>query len=100
MPVMEAYKDIIGSMRQMIHDTHGVQAGDPYKAARAVDLDLNSGKTPLRLQVGADSVAAVRAHSEQLLKELAEWEDVAADTRVAEPSADVDWQRLGVESAA
>ena len=99
MPVMEAYKDIIGNMRQIIHDTHGAQAGDPYKAARAVDLALNSDKTPLRLQVGTDSIAAVRAHSEQLLKELAAWEDVGADTRVAEPADDVDWQKLGIENA-
>jgi NAD(P)-dependent dehydrogenase (short-subunit alcohol dehydrogenase family) len=100
MPVMEAYKDIIGSMRQVIHDTHGAQAGDPYKAARAVDLALNAGNTPLRLQVGADSVAAVRAHSEQLLKDLAAWEGVAADTRVAEPAANFDWQKLTVERSA
>jgi NAD(P)-dependent dehydrogenase (short-subunit alcohol dehydrogenase family) len=100
MPVMVAYRDIIGSIRQMVHDTHGAQAGDPYKAARAVDLALNSAEAPLRLQVGADAVAAVRAHSEQLLNELAAWEEVASDTRVAEPAAEVDRQKLGVETAA
>jgi hypothetical protein len=36
----------------------------------------------LFLQIGADSVAAVRAHADQLLKDLAAWEAVAADTRI------------------
>ena len=99
MPVMEAYKDIISGVRQMIHDMHGAQAGDPYKAARAVDLALNADNTPLRLQVGADSVAAVRAHSEQLLKEIAAWEQIATDTRVDEAAAEVPREQIGVERA-
>jgi hypothetical protein len=36
----------------------------------------------LRLQLGADSVAAIRAHSEQLLRDLTKWEKVAIETRV------------------
>jgi hypothetical protein len=41
------------------------------KAARALDLALQAGNTPLGLQVGADAIAAVRAHAEQLLNDLA-----------------------------
>jgi hypothetical protein len=55
---------------------------------------------PKRINAADSHILKVRAHSEQLLKELAAWEDVAADTRVTEPAADVDWQKLGVESAA
>jgi hypothetical protein len=87
-----------GGMRQMIHDAHGTQSGDPYKAARAVDLALNTDKTPLRIQVGADSVAAVGAHSEHLLKDLAAWEQVAADTQVEVGAIEVDWEKLGVKA--
>jgi NAD(P)-dependent dehydrogenase (short-subunit alcohol dehydrogenase family) len=90
MPMMEAYADIIGGLRQMIHDTHGAQAGDPYKAARAVDLALSADGIPLRLQVGADAVAAVRAHSEHLLRELAVWKEVAAGTAVDAAATDLD----------
>ncbi|MEO6630335.1 MAG: hypothetical protein ABIN13_01395, partial [Mucilaginibacter sp.] len=60
----------------------GTQEGDPLKAAAAIDKALNAKNTPLRLQLGEDSVNAIRQHSENLLKELAEWELVAVDTRL------------------
>jgi hypothetical protein len=59
---------------------------DPSKATRAIELALAADTTPLRLQVGADSVAVIRAHAEQLLKDLAAWEKVASDTQI-EPAA-------------
>jgi NAD(P)-dependent dehydrogenase (short-subunit alcohol dehydrogenase family) len=92
MPVMEAYKDIIGTMRSLVSDLHGKQDGDPDKAARALDLALQADKTPLRLQVGADSVAAVRAHAEQLLEDLAAWEKVGSDIRVNSNAPADAWQ--------
>jgi hypothetical protein len=46
-------------MWALVCDIDGKQDGDPAKAARAVDLALQAGNTPLRLQVGADSIAAV-----------------------------------------
>jgi NAD(P)-dependent dehydrogenase (short-subunit alcohol dehydrogenase family) len=82
MPIMDAYKDIVGTMRALIRDLDGKQDGDPAKAARVLDLALNAVNTPLRLQVGADSIAAVRTHAEHLLRELAGWEKVGADIRV------------------
>jgi NAD(P)-dependent dehydrogenase (short-subunit alcohol dehydrogenase family) len=80
MPVMPAYKDVLAGMRGIMHDMNGAQPGDPAKAARAVALALESATTPLRLQLGADSIGAVRAHSEQLLKDLATWERVGLET--------------------
>jgi NAD(P)-dependent dehydrogenase (short-subunit alcohol dehydrogenase family) len=80
MPVMPAYKDVLSGMRGIMHDMNGAQPGDPAKAARAVALALESATTPLRLQLGADSIGAVRAHSEQLLKDLATWERVGLET--------------------
>lgn len=82
MPVMDAYRDIIGGTRDFAHGMDGTQEGDPAKAARAIDLALKAERTPLRLQLGEDSVTAVRAHAEQLLQDLAAWEAVALDTRV------------------
>lgn len=92
MPVMDAYQDIIGIMRALVHDLHGTQDGDPAKAARALDLALQSDSPPLRLQVGADSIVAVRAHAEQLLRDLATWEQVGSDVRVDPSAPDEKWQ--------
>lgn len=50
------------------------QDGDPLKAAAAIDDALRAKKTPLRLQLGADAIAAVRGHAEALLADLAAWE--------------------------
>ena len=82
MPIMDAYREIVGGTREFSHGMHGTQEGDPAKAARAINLALKAEKTPLRLQLGAESVAAVRAHAEQLLLDLADWEKVALDTRI------------------
>jgi NAD(P)-dependent dehydrogenase (short-subunit alcohol dehydrogenase family) len=81
MPVMPAYKDTLTGIRGMLHDMHGAQPGDPAKAASAVARALESDATPLRLQLGEDAIGAVRAHAELLLKDLAAWERVGADTK-------------------
>jgi NAD(P)-dependent dehydrogenase (short-subunit alcohol dehydrogenase family) len=82
MPVMPAYKDSLAGIRGVLDRMHGSQPGDPVKAARAVALALESDTTPLRLQLGADSIGAVRAHAEQLLKDLGKWERVGIETAV------------------
>jgi NAD(P)-dependent dehydrogenase (short-subunit alcohol dehydrogenase family) len=91
MPVMEVYQDIVGTMRTLVHDMDGKQDGDPVKAARALDFALHADKTPLRLQVGADSIGAVRAHAQQLLHDLAAWEKVGADIRSDPNAPDEAW---------
>lgn len=84
MPVMDAYRDIVGATRDFAHGMDGTQAGDPAKAARAVVAALEAERTPLRLQLGADAVSAVRAHAEQLLADLSFWEPVALATAFEE----------------
>ncbi len=79
MPVIDAYRDVIGGTRNFAHGMDGTQAGNPAKAAAAVAHALAAPVTPLRLQLGADSINAVRAHAEQLLKDLAAWEKVGLD---------------------
>ena len=83
MPVMAAYKDALSGIRGVLHQMHGAQPGDPAKAARAVASALEANVTPLRLQLGADSIGAVRAHAERLLEDLATWERVGTETAVA-----------------
>jgi len=87
MPVMAAYKDVLANIRGVLHGMDGAQPGDPAKAARAVALAIESDTTPLRLQLGADSIAAVRAHAEQLLKDLATWERVGTETSLDRTAA-------------
>jgi len=82
MPELDAYADTVGATRQFAHDMHQTQAGDPLKAAAAIDTALKAERTPLRLALGQDAVDAIRAHSEQLLADLAAWESTAVDTRI------------------
>ena len=82
MPVSPAYKDILTNIRGMLHEMHGTQPGDPAKAARAVVRVLEAEVTPLRLQLGADSIGAVRAHAQKLLEDLATWEQIGTATAV------------------
>jgi NAD(P)-dependent dehydrogenase (short-subunit alcohol dehydrogenase family) len=83
MPAMDAYQDTVGGTRQFAKNMDQIQAGDPDKAARAVAAALDAHQTPLRLQLGADAVDAVRTHAQQLLADLARWEPVALDTALA-----------------
>jgi NAD(P)-dependent dehydrogenase (short-subunit alcohol dehydrogenase family) len=80
MPVMDAYRDIMGPAHTFAHGMNGTQQGDPAKAAAAIETALKADTTPLRLQLGADSVEPVRAHAQQLLKDLETWESVALNT--------------------
>jgi NAD(P)-dependent dehydrogenase (short-subunit alcohol dehydrogenase family) len=80
MPVIDAYQDTVGATRAFSRQMHGTQAGDPRKAAAAIEQALESPTTPLRLQLGADAIDAVRGHAEALLSEMVRWEEVARAT--------------------
>jgi NAD(P)-dependent dehydrogenase (short-subunit alcohol dehydrogenase family) len=82
MPAMDAYQLSVGGTREFARGMHGAQIGDPLKAAAAIELALEAEKTPLRLQLGEDAVTAVRAHAMTMLKDLEDWQQVAANTRV------------------
>jgi NAD(P)-dependent dehydrogenase (short-subunit alcohol dehydrogenase family) len=82
MPVLEAYRDIVGGVRDFASGMHATQQGDPLKAAAAIDAALSADNTPLRLQLGRDSVAAIRAHAESLLNQMKVWEAAAVDTAI------------------
>ncbi len=76
MPRINAYDEIVGGTRDFAKGMHGTQAGDPMKAASAIEAALESERTPLRLALGDDAINAIRDHSEDLLAELAVWEQV------------------------
>ncbi len=80
MPVIEAYTQVVGGTREFAHTMHETQAGDPRKAAAAIERALAAPRTPLRLPLGGDSVDAVRAHAQAMLADMAEWESVSRGT--------------------
>ena len=82
MPVTDAFRESVGSTREFARGMHGAQVGDPLKAAAAIDQALEAQKTPLRLQLGEDAVAAVRAHAQTMLEDLNHWQAVAVNTRL------------------
>ena len=80
MPALQAYAPVVGATREFAHAMHETQAGDPRKAAAAIERALAAPNTPLRLQLGGDAVDAVKAHAQALLAELADWEAVGRST--------------------
>ncbi|MGN8080079.1 oxidoreductase [Variovorax sp. 22077] len=80
MPVIEAYQPVVGATREFAHSMHNTQAGDPRKAAVAIAKALQAENTPLRLPLGGDSVDAVRAHAQAMLKDLEAWEALSRST--------------------
>ncbi len=83
MPVIDAYRDTVGGTREFVTGMHGTQAGDPLRAAAAIDAALAADPTPLRLALGRDAIDAIRSHAETLLADLEAWEAVGADTLIA-----------------
>ncbi|NUP13197.1 MAG: SDR family NAD(P)-dependent oxidoreductase [Polyangiaceae bacterium] len=65
MPAMDAYAATVGGMRTWVEQSHGAQAGDPDKAARAIvdeaSRPADGAALPFRLPLGADAVDAIRA---------------------------------------
>lgn len=80
MPKIAAYDEIVGGTRDFAKGMDGTQAGDPLKAAAAIDEALKADDTPLRLQLGEDAVDAIKVHAKQLLADLETWRAVALDT--------------------
>ncbi|HEY9068022.1 MAG TPA: oxidoreductase [Burkholderiaceae bacterium] len=85
MPIIEAYQPVVGGTREFARTMHNTQPGDPRKAAAAIEEALAAERTPLRLQLGADAVDAVRGHAEQLLQDLQTWEPVSKRTAFETP---------------
>lgn len=83
MPMIDAYRDVVGGTRQFARGMHNTQEGDPRRAAEAIEQALAAAETPLRLALGQDAVQAIRAHAQALLGELGAWEAVSLNTAFA-----------------
>ncbi|MFT4101602.1 MAG: oxidoreductase [Burkholderiaceae bacterium] len=83
MPTLDAYAETVGQTRSFAHSMDGMQTGDPFKVGQAIEAALAADTTPLRLQVGEDAIDMVRAHAEQMLADLAAWDEVGRSIAIA-----------------
>jgi NAD(P)-dependent dehydrogenase (short-subunit alcohol dehydrogenase family) len=82
-PQIADYAETVGPTREMTETSHGMQPGDPAKAAAAILTALDADETPLRLPLGDDAVDAILGHLDTVRAEVASWEKLARDTRLA-----------------
>jgi NAD(P)-dependent dehydrogenase (short-subunit alcohol dehydrogenase family) len=81
---IEDYAGTSGAVRKGIGDLNHKQRGDPHKAAEAILEIVLTPSPPLRLPLGADSVARVEDKLEHVTGELATWRELASSTDFGE----------------
>jgi NAD(P)-dependent dehydrogenase (short-subunit alcohol dehydrogenase family) len=74
------YADTAGRRRKEHDTTHGTQAGDPAKAAKAIIDVVGSDTPPALLLLGEDAVTAFRRVLDAERAELEAWEHVSLAT--------------------
>ncbi|KAJ3033401.1 hypothetical protein HDV00_006367 [Rhizophlyctis rosea] len=80
------YDATAGAVRDLLNQVDGNQLGDPVKGCKViVDLLTGTGvaegrELPMRITLGSDSFAYVRAQAERNLKMLEVWGDVIGST--------------------
>ncbi len=77
---MPEYAGTVQPTREYVRGNHGLQPGDPAKAARAILKALEADEPPLRLVLGADAIGNVRSRLDALSRELQRWEGLGRDT--------------------
>jgi NAD(P)-dependent dehydrogenase (short-subunit alcohol dehydrogenase family) len=78
--VISDYGETAGAAREWADHAHNSQPGDLAAAAAAMVKITEVENPPLRLQLGADCVAAVEAKLDQVKVELNQWRDLAMST--------------------
>jgi NAD(P)-dependent dehydrogenase (short-subunit alcohol dehydrogenase family) len=79
-PVIEDYDATAGQVRKLAADRNGTQTNDPVKGAAAIVTMATVADPPARLQLGADSVAAVEGKLNLVAEELNKWRELALST--------------------
>jgi NAD(P)-dependent dehydrogenase (short-subunit alcohol dehydrogenase family) len=77
---MREYAATVGPTRDYVSGNHGMQPGDPAKAASAIIAALDADDPPLRLVLGEDATGNIRKRLRSLAEELDRWEPLGADT--------------------
>jgi NAD(P)-dependent dehydrogenase (short-subunit alcohol dehydrogenase family) len=81
---MPEYADTVGPTREYVGNNHGLQAGDPVKAAGAILHALDQSDPPLRLVLGADAIGNIQRRLAAVAGELDAWRAVGEATAVDE----------------
>ena len=74
------YAATVGATRDFADDANHQQPGDPVKFAAALMRLADSEHPPVRLQLGSDTVARVRAKNQSVEKEMNDWMELAVST--------------------
>jgi NAD(P)-dependent dehydrogenase (short-subunit alcohol dehydrogenase family) len=77
---MPEYAEVVGPTREYVRTNHGLQPGDPVKAAEAIIAALDADEPPLRLVLGADAIENISNRLSSVARELAEWEELGRAT--------------------
>jgi NAD(P)-dependent dehydrogenase (short-subunit alcohol dehydrogenase family) len=84
---VDAYRPALDPLRTFVAGFGSRAPGDPARAADALLRLLDEPALPLRVQLGTDSADAIRQHSTSMLRDLAQWHEVAASTDYAHADA-------------
>jgi NAD(P)-dependent dehydrogenase (short-subunit alcohol dehydrogenase family) len=82
-PTIDDYAATAHAVLGRLQAADGRQPGDPRKAAAAILELAGTANPPLRLQLGADSVARVEAKLKLVAEELAQWRRLSESTAFA-----------------
>jgi NAD(P)-dependent dehydrogenase (short-subunit alcohol dehydrogenase family) len=82
-PEHEDYAESVGTALAWFAQLAGAQPNDPERAVRAILHAVDADEPPLRLPLGEEAVAAIRAKLDRQRAELDAWERVAAGTGFA-----------------
>jgi NAD(P)-dependent dehydrogenase (short-subunit alcohol dehydrogenase family) len=74
------YAATVGAMRDFADGANHQQPGDPVKFAAALMQLADNEHPPVRLQLGSDTVARVRAKNLSVEKEMNDWLELAVST--------------------
>jgi NAD(P)-dependent dehydrogenase (short-subunit alcohol dehydrogenase family) len=81
---MPEYADTVGPTREYVRTGHGLQPGDPVKAAAAIVQALDEDDPPLRLVLGADAIGNIERRLRAVTDELDAWRSVGEATAIDE----------------
>jgi NAD(P)-dependent dehydrogenase (short-subunit alcohol dehydrogenase family) len=81
---MPEYADTVGPTRDYVRGNHGLQPGDPVKAADAILRALDASDPPLRLVLGADAIGNIEQRLRAVGDELEAWRSVGEATAIDE----------------
>ena len=82
---IEDYKETVGVMREFASGANHAQPGDPARLSLALLKLADAEQPPLRLQLGSDTVARVRAKNQQVEQEMSAWMELALSTDFEQP---------------